>query len=261
MGTMTETPLQNVRAVDFVEKRIFVEGVGRQPGSSCWHCGTAIVYCVIIEDQNGDHHDIGTQCAERIGLDKQGIKDLMAQRYAEDRRESILRAEQVKESELVAKYGEHGTPTRLESGCQCHVCRKVAEHGTVTRYQNGCICADCCQAMVDDPANTSRSYYEIMDNTVIVELETGRIVKDAKIVGTTYGSSYRIPVGDSGGVVWLNPGAKRRSTQANKGYVEAEALYLTKVVQSRRDHNWYYFPEVLLASPVVDAYGERIKHG
>jgi hypothetical protein len=53
---------------------------------------------------------------------------------------------------------------------------------------------------------------------------------------------------------------KRRSTQTNKGYVEATATYLTRVVQSRRDGQWYYFTDVLLASPVVDAYGVQIEH-
>jgi hypothetical protein len=253
-------PLQNVRIVDFIEKRVWVEGVGAQCGSSCWHCGTAIVYCVVIEDELGARHDIGTQCAERIGLNKQEIKDLMAQRYAEERREAALRIEQDTEAERVAKYGEHGTITRFESRCYCEECRAMAPHGSTIKYNDGCTCPDCCQSMVDDPTRDLHCYYEIMLRTVVVRLSDGEIVKKAQIVSTQYGSSWRIALNDSGACAWLNPGAKRRSTQAKKGYVEAKAMYLTKVVQSKRDRNWYYFPEVLLASPVVDVYGEKITH-
>jgi uncharacterized protein (DUF3820 family) len=41
---------------------------------TCAHCGTGIMHHVVVRDENGKTHFIGTQCAEKVGLDKECLR-------------------------------------------------------------------------------------------------------------------------------------------------------------------------------------------
>ena len=41
---------------------------------TCAHCGMGILHHVVIEDENGKRHFIGTTCAEKVGCDPEQIK-------------------------------------------------------------------------------------------------------------------------------------------------------------------------------------------
>ena len=78
-------PLMRYQLVDVVE-RWEGDGEVRFPAGMCWHCGSAIAYCVQIRHlDTGEQHEIGTTCAERVGLDTDALKRMLATKYANDR--------------------------------------------------------------------------------------------------------------------------------------------------------------------------------
>jgi transcription initiation factor TFIIIB Brf1 subunit/transcription initiation factor TFIIB len=55
--------------------------------SVCAHCGTGIKNLVLVRDADGVKHHIGTDCATRIGLDAQQIRN----KITDDQRAEITR--------------------------------------------------------------------------------------------------------------------------------------------------------------------------
>lgn len=129
----------------------------------------------------------------------------------------------------------------------------VAPHGTLDRLEAGdCYCAWCVDAAVEDGP------YDRVRQRVLVDLDTGRVIDHARVVSTRYGARWvvdRDPDGDGyGDADWYPVSPKRRSTLANKGVIEAEAVFLVRR-SSRRDT---YFPIARIESPDVDDWGEAI---
>lgn len=255
MSTTTTAPLQDYRIVGLRENWYqAAPEAPKQPGGSCWHCGTGIAIEVVIQQLATDEqHTIGTTCAERVGMDVTELKQWLADRYAEQRAEAkrqrsaeyrAARAE--REAAETAAFGPHGTDTRFVSGCRCNPCVNAAPHGTLQRFwNNDCRCLDCLDVAMSQPDMTVR------EQTVIVDVETGEVA-DARVVETRYGSRWCVRDGSA----WLPLSPKRRATQANKGYVEAAAAFLTEKISTR--HGWWYKPVARLSDPIMDAWGETI---
>lgn len=256
--TTKTAPLESYRIVGLNENWYqAVPGAPKQPGGSCWHCGTGIAIEVIVKNvTTGETHTIGTTCAERVGLDPKALKALLAERYAEQRellrqnRSAEYRAQLAqREADETAAFGPHGTETRFESGCRCDPCIAVAPHGTDHRFWHGeCRCLTCLDHVIATDANIV-----VMEQDVVIDLDTGDVV-EARKVDTRYG--YRWCVQD--GRAWLPIGPKRRSTQANKGYVEARAPFVVERINSRQG-GWWYKIFARVGDPIVDAWGEPIE--
>jgi hypothetical protein len=75
--------------------------IGFTTGQSlCAHCGTGIKNLVLVRDLDGATHHIGTDCAQRVGLDARQIKDRIT---------DAQRAEnELKAAERAAKDAERG---------------------------------------------------------------------------------------------------------------------------------------------------------
>lgn len=250
MATDTPDPtvqLQDWTIVGFEERwhQPFPD-VPRKPGATCWKCSEAIGHCVIIEN-NSDHRReiIGSQCAERVGMDIEQLRRYMDQ-YKRDRAD---RQRADNEAALAAEFGEHGTPARFESGCHCDRCAAVAPHGTWIRWREGCRCIDCAEGLVTDNPGDYRIEQEY---PVIVELATGRIV-DAEVVQGHYGSQWKVRA-SNGYTVYLARFPKRRTTHTGKGFVEATACAL--VDNGGRNHRLL----LPLSDPLFDNWGEPIPH-
>lgn len=255
-------PLMAYRIIDVIE-RWEGDGEVRLPAGSCWHCGTAIAYCVQIRHvQTGEQHEIGTTCAERVGLDAAALKRMLAAKYADDRaaraawrRHANAEAAAQAEADLTAQHGPHGTETRFASGCVCDECKAVAPHGVArqaregyrvaTRFFAGCRCLECIDAVVTlDAESAYPDRYRIVESlTVIVELASGKTVR-AKQVDTRYGRRWCVRNGQA----WLPVTPRRRATQAKHGFVEATAPWLV-------EGNAAVTP---LGCPIIDAWGEPI---
>lgn len=255
-------PLTAYQIVDVIE-RWDGDSEVRVPGGSCWHCGQAIAYCVQIRHvQTGEQHEIGTTCAERVGLDADALKRMLAAKYADDRsaraawrRQANAETVAQAEADRTAQHGQHGTETRFASGCVCDECKAVAPHGiahqareryrVATRFFAGCRCLDCVDAVVtlDAESGYPRGYRIVESLTVIIELATGKTVR-AKQVNTRYGRSWCVRDGQA----WLPVTPKRRATQAKHGFVEAAAPWLVEGSTA----------VVPLGCPIVDSWGERI---
>ncbi len=233
------------------------------PVASCWHCGTAITICVQIRHlHTGEAHEIGSTCAERVGLSRSGLKDYLAEFYADERaaartaRSAEARAAaEARETAETAEHGPHGTESRFESGCCCHACVKAAPHGTTHRFHFGdCRCLDCVSAVVGQDG-----YRYGWEMDILVDVHTGRVLIDARQVSTRYGPRWVHH--DS----WYPVAPKRRVTLASKGVTEAKAVFLI------RDEK-YHSPKIgggwvttqrrvaLLSCPIVDVFGEPILH-
>ncbi len=253
--TMTETPPLELFRVVGIEEKVFqaAKGAPRQPGSSCWHCGTGIMICVLAKNmETGEIVDIGTTCAERIGLDAEGLK-----RYLKERREQMkaerwaagaegrrLHAEYIS-AQIEAEHGPHGTESRYAYGCHCQECREAAPHGTADHFWNQtCSCEQCVEAVL-----RSNPDYRLRELDVLVSLITGEVCDTARMIDGQYGMSWL--VNDT----FVPIGRKRRDTVAKRGYTYAKALYVMKPAD--RDHN---FPWRIrrLSTPTVDNFGEPI---
>jgi hypothetical protein len=227
-----------------------------QPGGSCWHCGAAIVVCVLAQSRaTGEVVTIGTTCAERTGLDAEELRKFLAEKFAAERAERAegnrlarIAAGERREAEATGEFGEHGTANRWESGCRCDDCWTVAPHGTIERVRRfGCSCEECVSAAL------STDEYRLYDRDVLVDLSTGARVLDAREVSTKYGSRWRSDELD----VWLPVNPARRTTLSSKGFVEAEVPHLCER-RGRGAREWWETVAVL-AEPTVDSWGEAIE--
>lgn len=251
----TTNPLQSFRIVGFsIRHYQAAPDAPKQPGASCDHCGTAIVNCVHVQDTvTGQRMIVGTDCAERVGLDAAEVKKLMDAKYAEQRAASReleaaarRKARAEAEAEAAGTLGAHGTTSRFLAGCACAECLAAAPHGTLARFnQDTCTCGPCL-----DVALASGHFEVYEDARVVVDLATGTVLDDARIVSTQYGTSFRSDTAD----VWapFTP-PKRRSTCANKGYTYAEAALLVRPFK-RGGHERL----ARLSTPIVDEWGEPI---
>lgn len=255
-------PLMAYRIIDVVE-RWAGDGEARFPAGSCWHCGSAIAYCVQIRHvQTDERHEIGTTCAERVGLDPDALKRMLAEKYADDRaaraawrRQANAEAAARAESTAAAQHGPHGTETRFVSGCMCDECQAAAPHGIAqrasegyriaARFFAGCRCLECVDAVValDAESGYCNGYRIVEALTFIVDLTTGKAAK-AKKVTTRYGRRWCV----RDGAAWLPVTPQRREAQAKHGFVEASAPWLVGGREAIAP----------LGCPIVDAWGERI---
>jgi hypothetical protein len=247
-------PLERFRVVGVTEK-VFqaAQGAPRQPGSSCWHCGTGIMIVVVAKNlDTGEVVDIGTTCAERIGLDPDGLK-----RYLKERREA-LRAERwaadaerrdaeraYRDEELRRLHGDHGEESRYLFGCRCQECREVAPHGTGDHFWNhACSCEPCIAAVLRE-----HSDFRVRELSVLVDLDTGQVCDSARLIESRYGLSWL--VNDT----FIPYGRKRRDTVAKRGYTYAEATYLMKPADREHPFPWRIRR---LSTPLVDDWNEPI---
>jgi hypothetical protein len=270
IATAPQPPLQQFRIIGVLEKTA-VTNVGTPfakevPGGSCWHCGTSIRICVQAKNaETGETVDIGTTCAERIGLDRGELKRYLAERFAEQRwlrskaYAEAKRAEfERREADQTAKYGPHGSPSRFGHCAvygdpwNCDECRAVAPHGTWERFWDGpCSCDDCVRAL------TKRNQeYEVRSLPVLVALVSGRVVDEARMSNGQYGASWLVPGAVRGaGATFVPMHRKRRATVVARGYTYAQADYLV-----RKPEHWGDPVQRVrrLTQPVEDDWGEPI---
>jgi hypothetical protein len=228
-----------------------------QPGGTCWHCGQGIMNVVAVRNvRSREEHEIGIDCARRTGLDRAGLRAMLAERYAAERqdgRRSQWRARQAeaqqREAEETARHGAHGTEGRYTSGCVCEQCLAAAPHGTRDRLENGgCTCASCVNGAL------AFGNYERRDLPVLLDVRTGEVLP-ARVVSTRYGLRWVVEHAN-GTTTWYPRRPARRSTLASKGVVEAEAPYLVRVWR-----NGGFEPVTVLERPTVDAWGEPVADG
>lgn len=267
MGSVTTTttaPLQNFRCVGVVEKTFqAIPGAPVQPGSSCWHCGQGIMICVQAQDlETGEIHDIGTTCAERIGLDPVQLKAMLAEKFAEDRAlrraadaSARREARRIAELEAAGLLGEHGTAQRFINGCSCNRCFKAAPHGTWARFNQDCHCDECLVVALNDPADKGRGFrFTIWAEDALVDLETGELL-NARKVETRYGMSF--VVDSEFGPRWFPTNAKRRSTYAKKGVTVVEIPTLIERIPGKRG-TWNKAHFAVADLPETDIWGEPL---
>lgn len=205
----------------------------RVPGGNCWHCGRAIAYCVQIQSTlTGEQHEIGTTCAEKLGLDIDQLKE----RMADKRRAEDWHARRQHRPDPVAPIEQL--------------------HGTLGRFLTGCYCLPC----IDAALTALPKEYAVATKSILIDLSTGQPAQ-ATVVNTRYGQSWRLK-NDS---TWLtaHPRPKRRSTQAVKGYVEAEVPCLIRCGwRKQHGESAAYIETTLcaLASPLVDVWNVPIPH-
>lgn len=203
----------------------------RVPGGNCWHCGTAIAYCVQIQSTaTGEQHEIGTTCAEKLGLDIDQIRE----RMADKRRAERWRARSQHHLDPVVSVEE--------------------PHGTVGRFLKGCYCLAC----IDVALTALPKEYAMATKPVLIDLASGQPAQ-ATVVNTRYGQSWRVENENT----WLTayPRPKRRSTQASKGYVEAEVPCLIRSSWRTRHGEPAVYTETVLcpmASPLLDVWNVPI---
>lgn len=226
----------------------------RRPGGSCWHCGIDIAVCVQIR-RPGAHelHEIGTTCAERVGLSGPELRAMLAELYGQERathtraaREAAEAAARAREEHETARHGPHGSAGRYLFGCSCGPCRTAAPHASLDRFFDGaCRCLACIEVVAALP-----EYRVQPERAVLVEL-AGATVVAAREVDGRYGRRWCV-----GGGLWLAWRPARRSTLARQGYTEATAPYLVEVC-GRGSRQWYR-PVCALGSPLIDRWGEPI---
>lgn len=259
-------PLQHFHIVGITEKTVVVNAGTQEArevaGGSCWHCGTTIRICVQAKDPaTGEIVDIGTTCAERIGLDPTQLKEHLAERYAEQRRlrskayrDQQAAAYAAREAELEQRVGPHGTTARYHHeaahGWVCDLCRAAAPHGTTTRFWDGpCTCAAC----LDATLASNRDFY-IGPRPVLIDLATGQPA-DATLVDGRYGTSWLIRQPDGRPGRCVPAFRKQRATIAKHGFTYAHADFLIERTHSIRH------PDIRrrrLTTPTVDDFGEPI---
>jgi hypothetical protein len=246
-------PLSSFKVIG-VEEKVFraAPDAPRQPGGTCWHCGTGITICVLAQHaKTKEVVTIGTTCAERIGLDPDGLKRYLrerreqrrAERWAADQ-EAREKALAEKEAELAGRIGPHGTVSRFTYGCRCDECVAVAPHGTPEHfYGKECSCKKCVEATL--AADRSLS---VVTQAVLVDASTGQVIDDARVVSGKYGSSWVIPSRDE----FVPYGRKQRKTVLARGYLYAEAEYIVRRGQRGS------FPIRRMSTPETDEWGEPI---
>lgn len=255
-GSISEVPpLADYRVVGITRKEYRADpNAPVQPGGTCWHCGQGIVNVVRVRNiHTGEEHEIGVDCAQRTGLDRAGLRSMLAERYAAERQERQRNqwwARQAEarqhEDEEAARHGAHGTEQRYASGCECMDCIAAAPHGTKTKLEHGgCHCKRCV-----DAALATRSY-ERRDLPVLLDVQTGDVLP-ARVVSTRYGSRWVIEHAN-GRSSWYPRRPARRSTLASKGVVEADAPHLIRVWGNGGSES-----VALLECPTVDAWGEPV---
>lgn len=247
-----QPPLADYRVVGFQRKIVSPTPDASLPGGSCFHCGAALINCVTIRHiTTGEIHDVGLDCAERTGLDRDGLKALLAERRAAERAEAQqLSAERrrLEEEALRAQHGEHGTLTRFESGCPCSPCRTAAPHGTMTRFEDdNCTCEQCVTTALES------GDWRRTTGRVLLDAATGKVFDDARVVDTRFGLRWVLDDPDTDEASWypaIPP--KRRSTMVSKGVLLAEVEMLAR----RTRHGW--LPLLRLSEPTTDVWGEPV---
>jgi len=225
-------PLYNFEIVGLTVKsrtQVVGETSLSQPTGTCWHCGTGIMYCVQVKNKDtGEIVDIGTTCAEKVGLSLQEIRELRraqreadgsAARYEEAAKQKAER--QRREEEETRLYGAHGTESRYNEGlCGCPECSKVAPHGTLDRMNYGqCYCPDCVEAAINDPSGS----YGLDSEIRLADAETGQLLP-AKCVRGKYGPQWVLNEGDR--TYWFPYSPAREATLSKKGVTEVEVQSL-----------------------------------
>lgn len=269
--TTEAPPLLNFKIVGVVEKTTAINAgtpAAREvPGGSCWHCGTSIRICVQAKNlETGEVVDIGTTCAERIGLDRQELKRYLAERFAEQRylrskayREAHQAEYDRREAEQAAAFGPHGSSTRF-GHCNvwgepwnCDECRAAAPHGTWERFFDGpCSCGECLEAVLQHNRD-----FRVAERPVLVDLRTGTVVDRARVVSGQYGSSWLIPSEQRGWLPTFVPMHRaRRATVARRGYTYASALFVVRPPERRDDDEWRVRR---LTDPLLDEWREPVR--
>lgn len=259
-----DAPLRDYRIVG-VQDNVYqaAPGAPKQPGGSCWHCGTGIMVEVVIQNtKTHETHTIGTTCAERVGLDRVELKAMLAEKFAEERRvasaeyQRQARAEwEARDAAMTEEFGPHGTESRYwreaEDLSFCEVCIAAAPHGTPHRYHFGkCRCLVCLDAAVTEDRD-----FEYAELSGLVRLSTGELATEARIVDTQYGIKWVVDEAD-GSTSWIPVNPARRTTQTKHGYVEADVEWFVERC-GPRGRKWSK-RIVPLSCPLVDIYGEPI---
>lgn len=261
-------PLQDYRIVGF-SRRIYQSDpqAPQQPGGTCWHCGTGIMNCVEAKHQEtGEQIIVGLDCAERCGLDREGIRRVMREKYANERMERSRAASDAaraewdrREAEVVAEHGEHGSESRFDYGCRCDPCRQAAPHGNIVRLETGCFCTECVTAGIDSGG------YVIQQREMLFDATTGAQLH-GRVVSSRFGPRWAVsspPINEDdddgyggsirAGTQWYPYRPKRRSTLAQHGVVEAEVEMLCERKNGR--HGQWFLPVHPMAVPTVDIWG------
>lgn len=213
----------------------------------------------------GETVTVGATCAEKVGLDPEGLARLRRERNAEIRaerdraqaarwaqeRERLVELERQRSTESEVQFGPHGSKTRyVEGECPCDACRATAPHGTDDRFWDGCSCAECVAAVLAKPG----FYRE--ERPVLVRLDTDAVA-NARLVTGTYGPSWMLldPAGSSTGD-FVPHGRKRRVTVAKRGFTCATVDFVMK-----RGQKWGEPARQIrrLTMPTVDDWGEPIR--
>lgn len=219
METKTAPVLSEYMITGMAEYATMIPGVGLRAAGSCDHCGTGIRYGILVARIDGKpgYTKVGTSCAERIGLDREALREYNASKYAAERDARNAKTE----SGQVALHGEHGTATR-SLVCYCDACDAAAPHGSMRKFHLGCLCDLCVESALEDPR------YESHDVTVLTDLEGNLVVTQPR--SGRYGMFWAV----DGKCVTAFP--KREATIAKKGYREVD---VPCVVRIKRDRSWW----------------------
>ena len=252
-------PLRDFKIVGYERKAYTPPGSSTsQPSGICYHCGAAIMNCVVIENpKTGDVVDVGETCAERVGLDMSALRAMLRERRQDEQRtlnraerEATERARDEKEAADTASFGEHGTESRWQSGCRCDQCSGQAPHGQVDRLVYGrCLCQECVDAAI------ASGQYEISTKLKLVDLETHKILP-ARCVRTKFGLSWVVNNTDDS-ASWYPYSPTRRNTITKRGATEVEVECLVR--RYRYDGETHYQEVAVLSHSGVDKWQEPIQ--
>lgn len=258
--------LRDFRVTGVGREGIKTDGGGLAPSSSCANCGQGIINVVHAKHaSDGRTVKLGLDCAERVGLDRAEIRELMREKYHQDRRREWGEKMAEREAALTVEHGEHGSLSRFESGCFCDRCMDAAPHGNLARLEQGCFCEVCVEGAIDS------GRYQREPVRYLIDASTGQPIDRARRVNGRYGPSWVInePAIDdedddgwgnsmSSDPIWVKAGAKRRATMLSKGFLEAEAETLTR--HGRDRDGWpVTYPVARLAPPTTDVWGEPLE--
>lgn len=229
-----------------VEKYQACPGAPIQPGSSCDHCGTGIMYVVQLRNvDDGSTMKVGTTCAEKVGLTEDQVRKVRQERrdlerYGRYAASAAERAEWEEALRIQRLADAETEAARVEVA--------KATHGTTESFWlTGCRCVECVESV------PTRSV------SVLVDLATGEIASH-RIVSNQYGASFAIDTAQ--GTVWVKAFLKRRSTLVKKGYTYAKAVYAVEEFSRPRDWrspSFRIIPEGFVSLDDTDEFGEPIK--